>query len=212
MVIGIGFSGRRDHSGGGRAATPRGHRRRASPAPQGFAEAGADYPTLRTQASRGKVGRLWGNPDGSRNRFQNNFPKNGKAVGSTRWTRRVRQARRLLCQLAVQGRDHSGAKVAPFVGVRSSAVNRLAESPEPQISGNPESAVEPTSLFLERDTRRALRFHTRTAPTARTPLVPSGREFHPASAPGWLCPGRRSGRSGWRCPPSVGRRRTCIPH
>lgn len=63
----------------------------------------------------------------------------------------------------------------------------------------------------ERDKRRASRLHTRTAPTARTPLAPSGRESRPASAPGWLCPSRQSGRSGWRYPPSAGRRRTCIP-
>lgn len=40
------------------------------------------------------------------------------------------QARRLFCQLAVRGMGHSGAQVARFLGVTTSAVNRLAVSPE----------------------------------------------------------------------------------
>lgn len=44
--------------------------------------------------------------------------------------REVVRARRLFCQLAVQGMGYSGAEVARFLGVTSSAVNRLALSPE----------------------------------------------------------------------------------
>ncbi len=39
------------------------------------------------------------------------------------------RARRLFCQLAVQGMGYSGAEVARFLGVTTSAVNRLAVSP-----------------------------------------------------------------------------------
>jgi hypothetical protein len=39
------------------------------------------------------------------------------------------RARRLFCQLAVQGMGYSGAEVARFLGVTTSAVNRLAGSP-----------------------------------------------------------------------------------
>ena len=49
---------------------------------------------------------------------------------SGRRTREVVKARRLLCQLAVQGMGYSGAAVARFLGVTTSAVNRLAVSPE----------------------------------------------------------------------------------
>lgn len=45
-------------------------------------------------------------------------------------SREVVKARRLFCQLAVQGMGHSGAEVARFLGVTTSAVNRLAVSPE----------------------------------------------------------------------------------
>jgi hypothetical protein len=45
-------------------------------------------------------------------------------------TREVVKARRLFCQLAVQGMGYSGAEVARFLGVTTSAVNRLAVSPE----------------------------------------------------------------------------------
>jgi len=40
------------------------------------------------------------------------------------------RARRLFCQLAVQGMGYSGAEVARFLGVTTSAVNRLAVSEE----------------------------------------------------------------------------------
>ena len=39
------------------------------------------------------------------------------------------RARRLFCQLAVNGMGYSGAEVARFLGVTNSAVNRLAVSP-----------------------------------------------------------------------------------
>ncbi len=42
----------------------------------------------------------------------------------------VVRARRLFCQLAVQGMGYSGAEVARFLGVTTSAVNRLAVSHE----------------------------------------------------------------------------------
>lgn len=45
-------------------------------------------------------------------------------------TREVVRARRLFCQLAVRGMGYSGAEVARFVGVTTSAVNRLAVSEE----------------------------------------------------------------------------------
>ncbi len=44
--------------------------------------------------------------------------------------REVVRGRRLFCQLAVQGMGYSGAEVARFLGVTTSAVNRLAVSPE----------------------------------------------------------------------------------
>ena len=47
---------------------------------------------------------------------------------SGRRTRRVVQARRLFCQVAVRGMGYSGAAVARFLGVTTSAVNRLAAS------------------------------------------------------------------------------------
>ena len=45
-------------------------------------------------------------------------------------TRGLVRARRLFCQLAVQGMGYSGAEVARFLGVTTSAVNRLAVSEE----------------------------------------------------------------------------------
>jgi len=42
----------------------------------------------------------------------------------------VVRARRLFCQVAVQGMGHSGAGVARFLGVTTSSVNRLAASEE----------------------------------------------------------------------------------
>ncbi len=45
-------------------------------------------------------------------------------------TKGLVRARRLFCQLAVQGMGYSGAEVARFLGVTTSAVNRLAVSPE----------------------------------------------------------------------------------
>ena len=45
-----------------------------------------------------------------------------------RRTRRVVQARRLFCHVAVRGMGYSGAAVARFLGVTTSAVNRLAAS------------------------------------------------------------------------------------
>ena len=45
---------------------------------------------------------------------------------AARRTRAVRQARRLVCQLAVRRLGHSGAAVARFLGVTTSAVNRAA--------------------------------------------------------------------------------------
>ena len=43
-------------------------------------------------------------------------------------SRRVVQARRLFCQIAVRGMGYSGAAVARFLGITTSAVNRLAAS------------------------------------------------------------------------------------
>jgi len=45
-------------------------------------------------------------------------------------TRRVVQARRLFCQVAVRGMGYSGAAVARFLGITTSAVNRLVASEE----------------------------------------------------------------------------------
>jgi hypothetical protein len=47
---------------------------------------------------------------------------------SGRRTRSMVQARRLFCQVAVRGMGYSGAAVARFLGVTTSAVNRLAAS------------------------------------------------------------------------------------
>lgn len=44
--------------------------------------------------------------------------------------RGVVKARRLFCQLAVRGMGYSGAEVARYLGVTTSAVNRLAVSEE----------------------------------------------------------------------------------
>ncbi len=45
-------------------------------------------------------------------------------------TRGVVRARRVFCQVAVKGLGYSGARVARFLGVTTSAVNRLAVSEE----------------------------------------------------------------------------------
>jgi len=66
-VIGICFWGRRNDLALGRAAPPRGgHRRRASPAPQGSPWSGWSIRHPGRPASRGKMRRLWGGPDRSR--------------------------------------------------------------------------------------------------------------------------------------------------
>lgn len=57
-------------------------------------------------------------------------PQKGKAVESKLRTREVMEARRLLCQLAVQGVGQSGAEGTPFVGVTTAAGNRSAVSPQ----------------------------------------------------------------------------------
>lgn len=51
-------------------------------------------------------------------------------LGSGSRKRRVVKARRLFCQIAVKKMGYSGAEVARFVGVTTSAVNRLAVSEE----------------------------------------------------------------------------------
>jgi REP element-mobilizing transposase RayT len=59
--------------------------------------------------------------------------KEGVAEGELRSGIRIRavvRARRLFCQLAVRGMGYSGAEVARFLGVTTSAVNRLAVSEE----------------------------------------------------------------------------------
>ena len=59
--------------------------------------------------------------------------KGGWAAGEVRSgarQKRVVRARRLFCQLAVKGLGYSGAEVARFLGVTTSAVNRLAVSEE----------------------------------------------------------------------------------
>jgi REP element-mobilizing transposase RayT len=59
--------------------------------------------------------------------------KEGVAEGALRSGSRSRglvRARRLFCQLAVRGMGYSGAEVARFLGVTTSAVNRLAVSEE----------------------------------------------------------------------------------
>jgi len=52
-----------------------------------------------------------------------------EVLRSARRGRPVVRARRLFCQVAVTGMGHSGAAVARFLGVTTSAVNRLAASP-----------------------------------------------------------------------------------
>ena len=52
------------------------------------------------------------------------------ALRSGRRTRALVRARRLFCQLAVRGMGYSGAEVARFLGVTTSAVNRLAVAEE----------------------------------------------------------------------------------
>ena len=50
----------------------------------------------------------------------------------------VVRARRVFCQVAVQGMGHSGAGVARFLGVTTSSVNRLAASEElPEVTTSP---------------------------------------------------------------------------
>ena len=44
--------------------------------------------------------------------------------------RQVVKARRVFCQLALKKRGYSGADVARFLGINTSAVNRLAVSDE----------------------------------------------------------------------------------
>ncbi len=69
------------------------------------------------------------------------LPTLGKTIGSragvAEWELRsgirrpgVVRARRLFCQLAVRGMGYSGAAVARYLGVTTSAVNRLALSEE----------------------------------------------------------------------------------
>jgi hypothetical protein len=64
-------------------------------------------------------------------------PGHGIAEGEPRSGRRrppIVRVRRLLCQVAVQGRRYSGAGVAPHLGVTTSAGNRVAVSGElPEI-------------------------------------------------------------------------------
>ena len=59
--------------------------------------------------------------------------KAGLAAGEV-WSgarrRGVVRARRLFCQVAVRGMGYAGAEVARFLGVTTSAVNRLAMSEE----------------------------------------------------------------------------------
>ncbi len=48
--------------------------------------------------------------------------------------------RRLFCQLALRRMDYSGAEMARFVGVTTSAVNRLAVSEElPEFRKHPKA-------------------------------------------------------------------------
>ena len=58
----------------------------------------------------------------------------GPIVWTLRWGTGAldggRTARRLFCQVAVQGMGYSGAGVARFLGVTTSSVNRLAVSQE----------------------------------------------------------------------------------
>ena len=64
-------------------------------------------------------------------------PQKGKAVESKLRTREVMEARRLLCQLAVQGVGQSGAVRARVFGVTTSTVNRSAVSLErPEFRNN----------------------------------------------------------------------------
>jgi len=69
--------------------------------------------------------------------------KEGIAEGALRSGRRTRalvRARRLFCQLAVRGMGYSGAEVARFLGVTTSAVNRLAVSEElPEVGKYPKA-------------------------------------------------------------------------
>jgi hypothetical protein len=67
----------------------------------------------------------------------------GVAEGALRSGVRTQEgvrARRLFCQLAVQGRGYPGAEVARFLGVTTSAVNRLAVSEElPEVRKYPKA-------------------------------------------------------------------------
>jgi REP element-mobilizing transposase RayT len=54
----------------------------------------------------------------------------GEELQSGIRTRGLVRARRLFCQVAIRGMGYSGAEVARFLGVTTSAVNRLAVSPE----------------------------------------------------------------------------------
>ena len=65
-------------------------------------------------------------------------------------TRRISDARRLLCQIALNHLGHAGAEVARFLGVSTSAVNRLAMgAPAVGVEELVQSVVEPTE-FSER--------------------------------------------------------------
>ena len=60
--------------------------------------------------------------------------------------RRISAARRLLCQVAVKHFGYAGADVARFLGVGTSAVNRLASGPpSPGLDAAIKSVLEPTS-------------------------------------------------------------------
>ena len=60
--------------------------------------------------------------------------------------RRISAARKLLCQIAVKHLGYTGADVARFLGVGTSAVNRLASgAPSPGLGAAIKSVLEPTS-------------------------------------------------------------------
>jgi chromosomal replication initiation ATPase DnaA len=50
--------------------------------------------------------------------------------------RRIAESRRLFCQLAVKKMGYAGAEVGRFLGVTTSAVNKVASSAEVSEIGN----------------------------------------------------------------------------
>ncbi len=66
--------------------------------------------------------------------------------------RQIVKSRRIFCQIVVKEMGYSGADVARFLGVNTSAVNRLAASDElPEVDKYVYIILEPTSPFTQSD-------------------------------------------------------------